>query len=386
MLRTNHHVCSHHHPRTTPALRIAIFFALGVLQTLLALVLFERADDHAYFLEVANDGIGAVVESGVEQSDLKAQAAAIVFHALASPSRWIGAGEIGHLVWLRLLTLAGFLFAFEWVRRTLRPGSNTAQTAAARKRFMVLCLLYPGQLAWTASLLRDGPACTFLFAAMLAWSLRRHVIAIACMTVSLALRPEFVLVVAVLALAVHLATRLHVRKHRVLLLTALCGLISVTLFEPRLAASEFAQLAFTEGGFAYPAIAHPLDFVGYALVLMQALMDPISITALATPSPFSLAEAAFFAWLLLSGLRRMPSVSTRAAGLLAGLFASMWLFAYFEIFVSGYSRHRLALVILLIAVNVLTEPHRQRRRLSRKSSSMGMDRPPGPSHALGPAA
>ena len=373
-------------PRVTQRLAIAIFFMVGLLQTLSAFVVFQRADDHEYFLTVAKDGVKAVVESGVEQYDLKAQAAALVFHALASPARWLGAGEIGYLLWLRLLTLAGFLCAFEWMRRVVRPDGATTHVGAARKRFMLVCLLYPGQLAWTASLLRDGPACSLLFVALLAWSLRRRGLAIGCMVSSLALRPEFAIVVAILAIAVHFGPRLALIRHPTLALIAVCGLLSLLLFDPRQAASEFSQLAFSEGGFAYPVIAHPFEFVGYVLVFAQGLVDPMSINALSASPPFALAEAGFFVWLVAGGLRRMSSAGIRALALHVGTFTSMWLFAYFEVFVSGFSRHRLALVILLIALTALARPLGRRRRVVRAAQPIPVDPRCVPRHAIFPAA
>ena len=371
-------------PRASPAVRVAFFLAFGVLQTLFALALFQRADDHAYFLEIADAADTPVaIESGIEEFDLKVQAASTVFHALTAPSRWLGGGEVAHLVWLRLLTLAGFLAAFEWVRKTLRPESTEAETADARKRFMILCLLYPGQLAWTASLLRDGPACAMLFCALLAWSSRRYLFAAAFAVTSLALRPEFALVITALALSTLVAKRLDRLRHRRLWLALFCGFLALLFFAPRQASSEFGQSAFVEGGFAYPAVTNPFDVGGYLLVLAQALVDPISLTSLSSPSPFFLAEAAFFAWLVWSGWRRLPFVNARAASLLSASYATLWVFAYFEIFVSGFSRHRLALVVLLIAVHVLTNPRPARATAPRRGPPPAIG---APDRALSSAA
>ena len=352
--------------RITGSLAILIFFLVGMLETLSAFAVFQRAGDHAYFLALLNDANPDVLESGVELYDLKAKAVEFIFRAIAAPARWLGAGEIGYLLWLRLLTLAGFLCAFEYVRRSIPTDQSTKNIEAARNRFMLLCLLYPGQLAWTASILRDGPACALLFAAMFAWSLRHRGIAFVCLALSLMLRPEFAIVVTVLVASVYLVTRFQLRTHRILLLLVACALISTVLFEPRYAAIEFSQFAFGDTGSAYPIITNPVDIGGYALVFAQSLVEPMSITDPSSISPFGIAEAVFFVWLVYSGLRRLSLVDTRAAGLFAGLFISMWLFAFFEIYVSGFSRHRLALMFLMIALMSLTEPQRVGRRLRVK--------------------
>ena len=351
--------------RAKPALNVAAFLLMGLLETLIAYVLFQRADDHAYFLAIANEGASAIVESGVEQYDLKAQAVSLVFYTLMSPARWLGAGEIGYLLWLRLLTLIGFLCAFESVRAMLRPGLPKPTARRDRQNFMLVCLLYPGQLAWTASLLRDGPACAFLFAAMLAWSKQQRITAFVLIALSLSLRPEFALVVVILFVARFVVLRWHSLKRRRLMILGACGLLSIALFAPRQAASEFAQFAFADDGAAYPVVQHAFDLGGYLLVLAQSMVDPLSIAAPTTLTLFGLLESAFFFWLLGSSLRRLPRVDGNAAGLYAALFISMWLFAYFEIFVSGYSRHRLALVVLMIAATALTRPRMSRHSLRR---------------------
>lgn len=347
--------------RRTPALAIGIFLLLGLLQTLAALALFQRADDNDYFLSVANFGSSAVDETGVVLYDLKAKVAAKVFYAAASPARWFGGGEVAYLLWLRVLTLVSFLFAFEGLRRLLPKNQDDPSGKAARLRFMALCLLYPGQLAWTASLLRDGLSCTFLFTALLAWSKRRRLAALAALLLSLTLRPEFVVVITTMTVASAMVGHFRPRRHRVYLLLGACWLVSVALFEPRNSASQFAQFAFAEGGSAYPVVAHPFDLGGYVLVVLQSLVDPLSIAAPAAITAWGLAEAVFFCWLIFSGLKRLRAMDTRALGLYYGVFVSTWLFAYFEMYVSGFSRHRMAQVVLMLALSCLTRRPRSKR-------------------------
>lgn len=347
--------------RPSRSLVVTLFIFFGILETICALVLFQRADDHEYFLLVANFGTAAVLESGVDQYDLKARIAASVFYGLMSPARWLGGSEIGYLIWLRLITLIGMLCAFEAIRKLLVPDRTDIDANSARSRFLMLCLLYPGQLAWTASLLRDGPACTFLFIALLAWSYRKRVLALIFLGLSMALRPEFAAVVVLLMASSMLFIRLRLQRYRLSIMLGALALVSVVTFEPRQAASEFAQYAFASEGAAYPVISHWLDISGYAMVLVQGLIDPMSLAAPAAMSPFFLAETLFFVWLVATGLSRLCHSRLRAAGLIFGLFAALWLFAYFEIYVSGFSRHRLALIIMLLALITLTNriPRRQ---------------------------
>jgi hypothetical protein len=350
--------------RPSRSLLVTLFLLFGMLETLCALVLFQRADDHEYFLSVANFGTAAVLESGVDQYDLKARIAASVFYGLMSPARWLGGSEIGHLLWLRLIMLIGMLCAFEATRRLLQPAPTDFDVTRARSRFLMLCLLYPGQLAWTASLLRDGPACAFLFIALLAWSSRQRILAMIFLGLSTALRPEFAAVVVLLTASSMLFMRLRLQRYRITVLLGALALVSVVAFEPRQAASEFAQYAFASEGAAYPVVAHWLDIAGYAMVSVQSLIDPMSLAAPAAVSPFVLAETLFFVWLIATGLSRLRHSQLRAAGLIFGLLVALWLFAYFETYVSGFSRHRLSLVIMMLALITLTRWTMPRRRCS----------------------
>lgn len=347
--------------RPSRSLVVTLFFLFGILETICALLLFQRADDHEYFLLVANFGTAAVLESGVDQYDLKARIAASVFYGLMSPVRWLGGSEIGYVLWMRLITLIGMLCAFEATRGLLPADPTDIDASRARSRFLMLCLLYPGQLAWTASLLRDGPACTLLFIALLAWSSRQRILALIFLGLSMALRPEFAAVVVLLMASSMLFMRLRLQRYRITILLGALTLVSVVTFEPRQAASEFAQYAFASDGAAYPVVAHWLDISGYAMVLVQGLIDPMSLAAPAAVSPFVLAETLFFVWLIATGLSRLRHSQLRAAGLFFGLFVALWLFAYFEIYVSGFSRHRLVLVIMILALITLTRWMPRRR-------------------------
>lgn len=346
--------------RPSRSLIVLLFFLFGIFETLFAQVFFQRAFDHEYFLSVAQFGTASVVESGVEFYDFKARVAALVFYGLMSPARWLGDTEIGYLLWLRLIILIGMLCAFEATRRLLPPGRADIDGNKVLSRFLMLCLLYPGQLAWTASLLRDGPACTFLFIALLAWSFRQRILALIFLVLSMALRPEFAAVVVLLTASSVLFMRLRPKRYRTTILVGALALVSVVAFEPRQAASEFAQYAFASEGAAYPFVAHRLDISGYAMVFVQGLIDPMSLAAPAALSPFVIAETVFFFWLIVTGLHRLSHSQLRAAGLIFGLFVALWLFAYVEIYVSGFSRHRLTLVIMMLALIALTRVEKLR--------------------------
>ncbi len=328
---------------------ILTFVLLGCLQTLVAYLVFQRSDDHVYFLDIANHGMNSVAEIGVGSVDLKAQAAGWVFYMATAPSRWLGGGELTHLLWLRLLTLGGFVCAHRWVCRVIAPGQSRQAVRQSQSAFLVLCLLYPAQLAWTASLLRDGLSCAGLFVTLLSLSKRRWTFAAICAVLTVALRPEFVIVLAILGVAMPLSRKVGAVRNRLLLLGLIVAGVSVATYLPRTASSDFATLAFGDDGVAYPTVNSVFDIRGYLLVLLQALLDPISIGSLGG-GVFPLAEAVFFTLLLIAALRRLNGTTNAAATLMLADLTAMWLFGYFEIFVSGFSRHRLALVIILIAV------------------------------------
>jgi hypothetical protein len=330
-------------------LSVSAFLLLGCLQTIVAYFIFQRSDDHAYFLDIANHGLEAVTYLGIDSYDLKAQAAGLTFYILTAPSRWLGGSALTHLLWLRLLTLGGFVCAHRWVCRVLAPTDYRRTIRSSQTEFMVLCLLYPAQLAWTASLLRDGVSCAALFAALLAFSQRRWLVAVMCTAASLALRPEFALVLVMLMLTIPISRWLGAFRNRLVLLALAIAAISVAAFGPRSAASAFSIFAFSEAGGSYPAVQSILDVHGYLLVLIQAMLDPISIAG-ANIGLFSIAEVAFFSWITISALRRLNRAPAAAATLLMVDLAALWLFGYFELFISGFSRHRIALVIILIAV------------------------------------
>lgn len=348
-------------PHFSPPLAVFLFMFCSTALTIVAFFAFSRAYDHQYFSDLANSGIAAAALSGIDIYDLKTKAIATVFYALSTPSRLLGGADLLHVVWLRLFTLFGVLKCFEWVVAISRTELGCRAVSQARNRFLFLFLLYPGQIAWSASLLRDGPAASLLFVGLYCWIRRQRFLSLVLMFSSIALRPEYVVVLAILYITVYMTTRFQISgKNRIFWLFGLLALISVVTFERRAGISEFSQLAFEEGGAAYPAIGHLFDVPGYFQVFLQGVLDPISLSDIGSLTPFFVAECVFYIWLLITGYRRLARVNYQTAGILVGIFVSMWIFAYFEVFVSGFSRHRMGLTVMLIAVVALPTKPRAR--------------------------
>lgn len=337
---------------------IAAFLFFSMLLTTLAFFVFDRAFDHQYFVGLANTGLAAVQLSGIDLVDLKAQAVAVVFYVLTTPSRWLGGSDLAHVLWMRLVTMIGVLLCFEWVRLVSAIHFVPSIVRKARSRFILLIMLYPGQIAWNVSLLRDGPSCALLFIGLYAWMRKHRIIGLSLLCAAIALRPEFIAVLGIIGTSVYLICKLNIQKFRLLCLIVGWVILSLLSFEPRSKASEFSQNAFAEGGAAYPVISNVFDFVGYFNVLLQGLLDPISLSSLGGLTPFFVLEVLFFLYLLMVAVCRLKSANVETAGLLIGTLLSLWLFAYFEIFVSGFARHRYALTVLLIALVSLPKPTR----------------------------
>jgi hypothetical protein len=329
---------------------VPMFFLFGLLETVLAYFAFSRADDHAYFLELANLGTSVVPDYSQDLLTLKAKAAGAVFYAIATPSRWLGGHELIHLLWFRGLTLAGFLSAFSWLQHVTAPGATSVARNKARMTFMTLVLLYPGQLAWTASLLRDGVATALFFFGLAClrkdW---RLLLTLPLFGASFALRPEYSLILFCLVLAMKFHRLLERFSWRVLTMIGVLLAFSISTYSTRAESAAFAQLAFGDGGMAYPLVNSPFDVMGYLRVFLQGVLDPIALDA-PQFNAFGLIDCAFFAYLLLQSRRLLRHRLTMVAALSAALLFGLWTFAYFEIYVSGFSRHRLCLQVALIAL------------------------------------
>lgn len=346
---------------------IAIFLAIGLIETVLAYFLFSRADDHGYFFELANAGLVALPDNNQDLLNLKSTAAGIVFYVITSPSRWMGGHELAHLLWLRAITLIGFLCALSWFRRKLAKSATSSERHRAETTFMILVSLYPGQVAWTASLLRDGIATALFFIGLTC--LRKDLrlfLAPVFLGGAFALRPEYALIMFSLMIAMMLHIALKRFSSRIFLLLILILFFSIFTHSIQADISTFGQLAFGDGGFAYPVVTGAFDLVGYWRILLQALIDPIALSA---PSfnLFGIAESMFFIYLLWQARSLLRHSSTLIAAFAIALLFSMWYFAYFEVFVSGFSRHRICLEVALIAMTSLLRAHAYRLQTIKSS-------------------
>ena len=113
---------------------------------------------------------------------------------------------------------------------------------------------------------------------------------------------------------------------------------------------HFLQSANYDPNASYPFIANVWDIGGHMELMMQAFIDPISLSNFKNLSLFSISEACFFSGTVFFGLFYLKSSSLKAASLMAAIFLALIIFAYFETFVSGFARHRFGLIILLLAV------------------------------------
>jgi len=246
----------------------------------------------------------------------------------------------------------------------MEPENPIAAMDRSREQFMLLCLLYPAQLAWTASLLRDGPSCFALFAAFLAFSHRQWVPGAFWTVVCLSLRPEFIAVMGMVAVAIHFAYRLKKKRKRLLLLGGICLGMAMLTYIPRDVSSKFGQTAFASNlTMAYPDMTGVFDFRGYLQVLAQAMIDPLPLAAPTAGGLFPLLEVLFFGLVVLLALWFLRKADSMAASLLIALFTAMWMFGYMEIWVGGFSRHRLGMMILLIAIVAVIRTRGKRERM-----------------------
>lgn len=326
------------------------FYLLGLLQTVIAYLAFSRADDHQYFLRLANEGVSVIPFSGQDLYDFKARSAGLIFYLIATPSRWFGGAELTHIMWLRIVNLFGCVVAFNWIFAICRSEHRDLCFLSALRCFCLLFLVYPGQLAWTASLLRDGVATTFFFFGL---SLFKKslllLLSLFCFLVCFSMRPEYAIISIVLVCAWQFRERLRRIRFRGGVVFLLILLFTVVVQPIQFDSSQFAQYAFAEDGNAYPVTSGRFDLVGYSLIFVQGLIDPISLQNVLGGSPFYMAEAIFFIAILICAGGKSRNAGGKMFVIWAVVAFCLWTFAYFELFVGGYTRHRLPLVIVLLS-------------------------------------
>ena len=330
---------------------VLLFFSIGLMETVASYYSFSRADDHAYFLEIANLGLKAIPEFDQPYFDFKAQSAGLAFYVLTGPGRLLGGDELSHLLWLRLLTLAGFLAGFVWFQNVTNPQASKVTRQKNLGLFITLVLLYPGQLAWTASLLRDGAATATFFLALVC--LRRNIkvlLSVPLFAASLSLRPEYAVVLVLIATGLLIHRQIgRIGWRKMCLLTILLA-FSMATHTIQVESSGFGQFAFGDDGMAYPFVSGVFDLLGYGAILAQAIFEPIPLAQPLSGSAFYVADFAFFVYVLFRCKELLGSKNSRAASLTMVILAGLWIFAYFELYVGGFSRHRLCLQVALIAL------------------------------------
>lgn len=341
-------------PQFSISLIVVLYILMGLIQMVLAYLLFSRADDHEYFLSLANNGLSVIPTFDQEWFDIKVHARGAIFFFVTAPSRLLGGNELVHLLWLRFLALIGFWCCFEFLQKSLAPKISHLEKKSAMTTFFVMCLLYPGQLAWSSSLLRDGVATALLMASLLAFSLRHFkLFAPVLLIATLALRPEYGLIVIFLMCGFYMRSVLAKFKYRLLLLLIILVFISIATYQFQVESSEFAQQVFGDG--AFPAVADIFDIRGYCLKFLQGLVDPIFLSRVYMPGFFPVTEAIYFIIILCGGIKTIQKGNNQFASIVMAVLIVMWIFAYFELSVGGFSRHRLPIEIMLIGCIVLSK-------------------------------
>ena len=333
----------------SPKVVTILYFFFGLIQTLIAYYLFARAGDHDFFLLAVNEGIPPELDSvSNENQQLKTRLYLTVMYLVATPSRILGGNELVHLLWFKFLVLVGFYMAFIGMCRIVDDDYVGIDYEKSRRTFFWFTLLYPGQLAWTASLLRDGISCFFLGIALYYWTKSWKLLAMIFMCIALLLRSEFVIIFVFLVFFKLALSWKFTRDNPIKLLFATCGVISILLFDLRRLSAELSNQFFGEVGM--PQIESILDIKGYFFVLLQALADPVSILNPADLSVFKVLDVVFFNFLMFKALIRIDISNIKEKVFLLGSITCLWFFAYFEVLVSGFSRHRLMLVVMLLVI------------------------------------
>lgn len=329
---------------------LLVYFVVGLLQTVFAYFLFDRPVDHDYFLQLANNGVVMESVGTLYWHQIKSQLAGFVFYWLCTPSRILGGHELTHILWLRVLALSGFLLAYRWVSFVVGVNSSRNFSDKNLLKFIFFILAYPGQLAWTASLLRDGVGCFALFLSLVEFWRHRWLIGVLSGLMAVALRPEFVLLFLLLFLPLPWSRLMALPRLRLLILVLVCFVFAMATFLPRSLQANFSEAAFGADGMSYPPVLNLFDVVGYLKVFSQAVLDPLPISNLSSGGVFHVAEVAYFIFIVVVGVKGIRRFDVDSVKVLFISFIIMWIFAYFEIFVSGFSRHRLALVLIVVAV------------------------------------
>jgi hypothetical protein len=332
--------------RAINRLFVAAYVALGLFETILGYFAFDRADDNAIFLEV--------VDTGVNGNGSLSEATIQLLYFAAWPARTVGGGELLYILWFRLLCLLGLLAAFQWVSKLVRFAEvvEPSDVDRARAIYMLCILLCPGLTAWTASLLRDGLSLALFFGGAYAWVSRDRLLGLLLISGGLLLRPQLGVLLAIQGLMLVHGKYCRDRMRPRLLVAALCIAVSLAGFSYRQELSDLFGPVFGEEQ-SYPLLESQLDLGGYLRIIEQAILDPTSITSIGSAKLFGILDSVFFVLILWYGIRAMSCPDRKVRQLLISAFVTLWAFAYFEFFVSGYSRHRLGPFVALIACTII---------------------------------
>jgi hypothetical protein len=339
--------------RALTKLVVSTYLMGGLVETVWAYFAFDRADDNSIFLEV--------VDMGTNSNGSLSDAMIKLLYFVALPARAFGGAELLYILWFRLLTLLGLLAAFEWVRKLVRFDSSAVpyEVDRARAKYLLLILLCPGLTAWTASLLRDGLSLALFFGGAYAWVYRARFLGALLLAGGFLLRPQLCVLLIFLWLVLVHGRYWRDRGYPRLMTLIACCAVSLLGFSYRQQLSDLFNPVFGEG-VAYPELTSMWDVGGYLRIVEQAVLDPNSITSIASAKLFGILDALFFVVILWLGLRAMSDPARLMRQLLISLIVTLWAFAYFEVFVSGYSRHRLGPFVALIACTAMVSRRRIR--------------------------
>lgn len=311
-----------------------IFISIGIIQTILALFLFDRADDHSAFLEVARY---ATNEAGTISDD-----AVFLFHILAYPIVTIFDSEFLLVLWFRFLSLLGFIFAYRAVASIL----NQPYDLKSRSTYFTLILMCPDMLAWTSSLLRDGVAILFWSLAIIHLSSSAKLRAMIYLICGIILRPQNSILLIYFYVNYYLFRIFNKRIYNIILFAS----ILITLifgFEYR---KSFEPLILKAGIYGYPFIDNLMDFYGFFMVFSQILLEPINVYNRTGVKLFEILSCLYFVIVIILFIYiNNKKTNKKDLWFSYSIIYTLFSFGYFEYFISGFSRHRIFPLTLMLA-------------------------------------
>jgi hypothetical protein len=317
-----------------------IFISIGLIQTILVLLFFDRADDHATFLEIA--------KFGMHEEGTVSDGAVFLFHILAQPILIIGQSEDIIILWFRFLSLLGFLFIYKAVENLSTQNHNLK----SRSIYLTLVLLSPDFLAWTSSLLRDGVALLFWSLALVYLNSRARLWAIIFLICGIILRPQNTIFLLFFHINYFLLKIFSKSFCNIIFIASI--LITIILgFEYR---KSFEPLISNAGSYGYPMIENLLDFGGFFKVFSQIILEPINLYNEGNLKLFELFSCVYFIVVnMVLIFVILKTKNKKELWFAYSIIYTLIVFGYFEYFISGFSRHRifpLALSLAFVCINL----------------------------------